>query len=221
MSANRRRLDRQDDGRRAALIAAAGQVIARDGIVAATTRRIADEAQLPLGTVHYWFSSKEELLEEVLTSALRELQLPGGNDTPSAPIKSLLDGFRETWPAVESDDRGRQIGIYELTTMAMRNPNMNDLPIRQYRRYRESAALVAKQILPDHSSRLPGGEAALAQLLSVVFDGTVLAWLADPEGTRPDAIFVLLDYLLKNTPTVEHVEVTNTSSDDPNSGDID
>src|SRR5215469_4946535 len=62
------------DGRRAELVEAAGRVVARDGVAAATTRRIAEEAGLPQGLVHYWFASKDELLEEVIMTLLREFE---------------------------------------------------------------------------------------------------------------------------------------------------
>ena len=52
--------------RREALIAAAIRVMARDGVVKATTRAIAGEAQMPLGVFHYCFASREELLQEVI-----------------------------------------------------------------------------------------------------------------------------------------------------------
>lgn len=46
-------------------VQAAARVIARDGAGAATTRRIAAEAEAPLAALHYCFRSKDELLEEV------------------------------------------------------------------------------------------------------------------------------------------------------------
>ncbi|WP_027863041.1 TetR/AcrR family transcriptional regulator [Marmoricola sp. URHB0036] len=48
--------------RRQQLIEAAMTVIAREGVDGATTRKIADEAQAPLATLHYCFHNKENLL---------------------------------------------------------------------------------------------------------------------------------------------------------------
>lgn len=48
------------------LLAAAGRLLAREGLAACTTRRIAAEAGLPHGLVHYRFGSVENLLLEVL-----------------------------------------------------------------------------------------------------------------------------------------------------------
>ena len=36
----------------------------------------------------------------------------------------------------------------------------------------------------------------LAQFVAALFDGVNLAWLADPDGTRPDEIFALASTLL-------------------------
>lgn len=46
-------------------VEAAARVIAREGISAATTRRIAAEADAPLASLHYCFRSKDELMEQV------------------------------------------------------------------------------------------------------------------------------------------------------------
>src|SRR3954468_20585470 len=48
--------------RRRQLVDAAMTVIAREGVDGATTRKIADEAQAPLATLHYCFQAKEKLL---------------------------------------------------------------------------------------------------------------------------------------------------------------
>src|SRR5580698_2955929 len=74
MTSRREPRKRSADGRRAELVEAAGRVVARDGIAAATTRRIAEEAGLPQGLVHYWFASKDELLEEVIMTLLRQFE---------------------------------------------------------------------------------------------------------------------------------------------------
>ena len=55
----------QPNGTRQALIGAAVEVIAAEGIAGATTRRITDAAGLPLGALHYWFATKGHLLEAV------------------------------------------------------------------------------------------------------------------------------------------------------------
>lgn len=53
-------------------VEAAARVIAQEGIAAATTRRIAAEADAPLAALHYCFRSKDELLDEVYNFLSRD-----------------------------------------------------------------------------------------------------------------------------------------------------
>jgi AcrR family transcriptional regulator len=192
---------RTDDGRRAELVNAARTVIARDGVAAATTRRIAQEAGLPHGTFHYWFSGKEELFEELIAEVLQEL---ADAATPAADASeadaSVLDMLRAAFAAVENDEKdqpGRQLAMYELTAFALRTPPLRDLARRQYHAYRDIAAAIAAPWIETRQPDLPGGSDALARLMAVLFDGITLAWLADPEGTKPDELFVLIDALVE------------------------
>lgn len=59
--------------RRSELVETAVRVMARDGAWALTTRAVAAEAGVPHGTVHYAFSSKDELLRAVLRRDLNGL----------------------------------------------------------------------------------------------------------------------------------------------------
>jgi AcrR family transcriptional regulator len=87
-----RRMSPED--RRDALVQAAVRVIARGGVVAATTRAVVAEARMPLGAFHYVFASREELLAEVVRTvtdgermaaelALTELSLYGLRHDPA------------------------------------------------------------------------------------------------------------------------------------------
>ena len=192
---------RPDDGRRAQLIAAATRVVARDGVAAATTRRIAQEAGVPHGLVHYWFSGKDELLEEVVQGMLRQLEavtsVPAATGSSGrSAAEDVIDRFRSAFAVVESDDRGRQIALFELTTWSLRSPDHREVARTQYAAYRATAASVTSAWLAEHKVELPGAPDVLAQFVAALFDGVNLAWLADPDGTRPDEIFALASTLL-------------------------
>jgi AcrR family transcriptional regulator len=185
---------------RAQLISAAIEVATRDGLAAATTRRISEQAGLPLGTFHYWFSNKEELFDclfdEILTEFEESTTLAEGvwqGDAPSV-LKVLQSAF-----SVVSDhgDEGikKQIVPYELTMLALRTPAFRGFATRQYELYRQAATKMAGPLLDNIDPRLPGGPDAVIQLVTALFDGLTLAWLADPAGTNPDAVFELLQAL--------------------------
>ncbi len=202
MSGTRFPRRRADDGRRAQLVSAARTVIARDGVAAATTRRITQEAGLPHGTFHYWFSGKEELFEELIAEMLAELRdsVPGfpGGSADARP--GLLDGFRAAFDVVERDEQNRpgyQLACYELTALALRTPELRDLARRQYQAYRDATAAATAPWMATRHLDVPGGADALNRLIAVLFDGITLAWLADPAGTNPDELFTLIADLIE------------------------
>ena len=191
---------RPDDGRRAQLIAAATRVVAREGVAAATTRRIAQEAGVPHGLVHYWFSGKDELLEEVVQGMLRQLEavtsLPAAEPSGRSAAEDVVDRFRSAFAVVEGDDRGRQIALFELTTWSLRSTEHREVARTQYAAYRATAASVTQPWLSAHDVELPGSPDVFAQFVAALFDGVNLAWLADPDGTQPDQIFAFASQLL-------------------------
>jgi AcrR family transcriptional regulator len=185
-----------DDGRRGELIAAASRVIAEHGIAAATTRRIAEEAGVPPGLVHYWFSGKDELLEAVIADTLASIESAVGESrvepAPAGdPVAPLLEQLQAAFRTVEADDRGRQLAMYEMTTWVLRKPDLAPVARSQYEAYRRLAADGLASVGID-----PAAEPALVQLVTAVFDGLTLSWLADPEGTDPEAALRLLAELV-------------------------
>src|SRR5215469_11342130 len=197
---------RADNGRRAQLISAARAVIAREGVTAATTRRITEEAGLPHGAFHYWFAGKEELLEqeqlfeEVIAQFLRDItDAARAAATASGADVSLRDLLRAAFDVVERDEQthpGLRVAGFELTALALRTPALRDLARRQYGAYRDTAADVTAPWMAGRRVHLPGGPDALNQLIAILFDGLALAWLADPDGTDPDEMFTLIDALV-------------------------
>src|SRR5580658_4822405 len=104
------------------LITAAIEVVTRDGLAAATTRRISEQAGLPLGTFHYWFSNKEELFECLFEEILKEIEestgLVDGAWQGEAP--TVLQLLQAAFSVVsERGEEGvkRQLVPYELTML--------------------------------------------------------------------------------------------------------
>lgn len=181
--------------RRDELVDAAVRVVAREGLAAATTRKIADESGLPLGAVHYWFANKEQLLEEVLITTMQRMSA-AIEETALSDATGLLDALRAAWrTAVE--DQSAQLALYELTCMAVRTAGMRPLAERQYALYR-SIARGTLERWAEHSKLSAAQIAALSTLLASAFDGLVLAWLADPEGTDADGALQMLATMLES-----------------------
>ncbi|ODR08612.1 TetR family transcriptional regulator [Mycolicibacillus koreensis] len=106
--------------RRSELVDAAVRVIAIHGVDGATTRRIADAADAPLATLHYCFSSKEELFAEVfrfVAGQYREvLARSDCHGDVKETARSLMRGVMEWY--VANEDFGR--AIIELISWARR-----------------------------------------------------------------------------------------------------
>lgn len=66
-------LQSKSEQTRAAIIRAAARHFRYEGYTATTMRRIAELAEMEAGSIYYHFSSKEEILEEVLDLGLRRL----------------------------------------------------------------------------------------------------------------------------------------------------
>lgn len=59
--------------RRAAILQAAAEVLVREGIVETNLRRIARAAGMSSGTLHYYFPSKDELIDALILKAVTPL----------------------------------------------------------------------------------------------------------------------------------------------------
>ncbi|MBC3762276.1 TetR/AcrR family transcriptional regulator [Quadrisphaera oryzae] len=179
---------------RDALVAAALRVVEREGLPALTTRRVAAEAGLPLGTVHYWFTDKRQLVATTTDALLQEVR------ERSAGATDLRDAHRR----LAAVPAGRQLALVELTTAALRDPALADLARQQYAAYRATALQQLAELVPRADADLPGGSEALATLVVAVLDGLTLSTLAedDDEGrgrARADAaVELLLDLLQRH-----------------------
>jgi AcrR family transcriptional regulator len=183
--------------RRSELIAAASRVVAREGIERTTTRRIAEEAGVPPGLVHYWFATMDELIEAVIEQALlTPVQDAVAEARASDDNNDVLSQLRAVLDALGSDDRGQQIATYELTTFMLRRPELHHVARRHYTTYRELGAAVAAEAATARGVPMPAPASVLGTLLTSVVDGLFLAWLADPEGTDVDAVLRLMSELI-------------------------
>jgi AcrR family transcriptional regulator len=167
------RARRSVDERREQLIDATLGILASDGLAAATTRRITEEAGLALGAFHYAFRSKDELLRAVIERLNSEISqaLDGVSDEAKSNLPDAVEAvIRGLWHYVEAKPE-LQLAQYELTIHALRDPTMRELASWQYDRY---ADVVVRTLdgVPDAPS---GHELVeLARFLVATLDGLIL-----------------------------------------------
>jgi DNA-binding transcriptional regulator YbjK len=143
------------EGRREVILRAALRVIGSDGIDAVTHRRVASEAGVPLGSMTYYFDSREDLVREAFRSHLDEV---GGavSNLKTALAQVDLDRGREAL-AVEVVD-----ALVDLSERTMVPPKLR--AEYEMRVYAGRDAAIAEQL----ASWQTGGNAVLAEALELL-----------------------------------------------------
>src|SRR5919107_4230327 len=122
------------DERRARLVEAAIQVMAREGVSHATTRAIVTEAGMTTGAFHYSFFSKEELVLEVMrllnARAFQAVTEQVRADTHGPQVIDRVVGAYVKH--VAADTAQRQLS-FELTLHALREPGLREAAVELYR----------------------------------------------------------------------------------------
>jgi AcrR family transcriptional regulator len=188
--------------RRSALVEAAIQVIARDGVSAASTRAIVAEAGMSLASFHYAFASHDELMREVVTRVLsREVRsitrsLAGTIDTASSVPELLRAGLDAFVEAVAADP-AREQAVLELHQWAAREPGFGDLVVAEYEAYYDAAERILLGVAAATGTRWTRPTSELARYVVTITDGFTMAWLALQEdaarpATRDIAVGALL-----------------------------
>ena len=126
--------------RRTALIEAALRVVSRNGITQATTRAIVAEADMSLASFHYAFDSRDELIDELITTVVaREQQAVIPDLVAGQSLRELLEsGLLGYFEHLKADPEHEQ-AMLELTQYALRSPERHPLALAQYARYAELA----------------------------------------------------------------------------------
>ena len=182
--------------RREALVEAALRVLVRDGPRGLSHRAVAAEASLPLAATTYYFSSKEELLEE----ALRRV---AGSETQR--LQALADTLEASDVRTAGAALGARALIAEHPTMRLKFEIYLEAARRPALRPSCEAWITSFRLLAEQVLRAGGAEEAdrAARILVATIDGLMvqrLATSADPpdEATLADDLAYVLAGLLRS-----------------------
>lgn len=178
---------------RVALLRAAVAVVEREGLHAVTTRRVAEEAGLPHGTVHYWFADKADLLRGVMATMLEDARATILDDTTGQPLGDILVGIHERFVEMPI---GRQLALLDFTLAAPRSAALRPLTKELYAVYTSAGHEILQPWADRVEAALPGGTRALAPLMVAVIDGLTLAGLAGSDAPELVAALNLFIHLL-------------------------
>ncbi|WP_433519542.1 TetR/AcrR family transcriptional regulator [Nonomuraea sp. CA-143628] len=167
------------DVRRELLVAAALRVMKREGIAAATTRAICAEADMPHGAFHYCFRSKQELYAALLSTDINiALDAAWPAITPEVdPVENIRTLLRAYWSAVEADPE-TQLVLSELVNLALREPELSELPAWEHRAYLDKTVSYLERFADEAGLEPTVDTRALAEMINSVVSGVISSWLS-------------------------------------------
>ncbi|MGV9711903.1 TetR/AcrR family transcriptional regulator [Gordonia sp. NPDC003424] len=169
------------------LVAAAREVLARDGVANTPLRAVAAEGDVPLGTLQYVFPSRELLLRAVIEDVVTEI---GEVFTSSAPTgeglaHAIREGVRAFWKELVSN-RDLQIMQYELTMYSLRTQGQEQLARWRYESYADVVAAWCTEAAEaaGEVSAIPLPQ--FARIMVACIDGLILQYVCDPDDARAE-----------------------------------
>jgi AcrR family transcriptional regulator len=191
------RQEQRREQTREMILEAAHRALVEVGYERITTRRIAEEADVNIATLHYYFGTKETLLTEAVRFGINKTYLRLRNAVHSATDAptALKDAFQEVWELV----RERQ-GVlrYDLVVRGLRDATartevahlyagFRELMMQILHRHQEEGGLLPTSVSPEH----------LAYWLVASVDGVILQHtvIQDDAATRV-SLNLLLNHCL-------------------------
>ncbi|MFH9585640.1 TetR/AcrR family transcriptional regulator [Streptomyces luteogriseus] len=168
---------RRNDQRRAALVDAAIEVLAREGARGLTFRAVDAEAAVPAGTTSNYFASRDDVLTQAGARVYERLQ----PDEAMIARRQAAGTGREAYAVLMRELVGRVAGfrtgylaLLELRLEATRRPELREVLTERVR------ADVDANVAHHEASGLPGDAMAVKLLM------LTLNWLIVEQLTLPD-----------------------------------
>ena len=156
--------------------------LARRGVAGSTFDRVAREAGVSRGLLHYYFGTKERLLAEVvrrdcdLRMALLDEQLAAASSA-----EDFVELLRVTLEELVGDAPEVITVVFELFLLSRRNEEIAAEFAEVIRRTREAVAAILARKAEEGVLVLRGEPDAVAEVLFGLADGLALRMLGEPE----------------------------------------
>lgn len=123
------------------LVRAAREVLCRNGVGGTTLRAVAAEAGIPLGTLHYVFPAKADLLQAVIDDTTAEVTaVLAAVDATQGLEHAVRQGLEDYWSQLVVDAPAAAMMRHELFLHAVRTPGLEHLARRQIDDYTAAVA---------------------------------------------------------------------------------
>jgi DNA-binding transcriptional regulator YbjK len=167
------------EARREELAGALWRVIERDGIEAASLRRVAREAGWSVGALRHYFATQSQLLAFAMELVVRRVaDRVAALDDPRAILHQVLP--------LDAERRAEMHVWLAFTSQALADPALRELRDEAHDRLRELCRAVAAALGAPHPDR--DGER-----LHALIDGLALHAVLAPDVTTPRRQVELLD----------------------------
>ncbi|MEU9607104.1 TetR/AcrR family transcriptional regulator [Streptomyces sp. NPDC048057] len=186
--------------RRPQLIAAAIELMAREGVAAGSTRAIAAELGVAQATVHYTFGTKADLYRAVLETLTADLVAHVGPAIEGAvDLEGALHSFADAVWADFGDRLELNVLWLELVAFSLRTPELREVVDRYYRDTTDIATAALVEIAERTGRTYARPPQELARFLLAGMDGLCLQRVVGGDDPQWGHIRRSLDQLVVAT----------------------
>ena len=155
--------------------------VGRHGAAGATFDRVAKEAGVSRGLLHYYFGTKERLLAETVRhdAGLRLAQLEQRLSRANS-IDAIVEALVSQLEDFVHEDRDHQAVLYEMYSASRRNEEIRDELGRLYASMRANVARLLSEKAAAGIVELRAEPEAIASVLFALADGFELQFTSEP-----------------------------------------
>jgi AcrR family transcriptional regulator len=176
--------------RRVHLADVALRIAARSGLDAVTVRAVAREAGVSLGTVHYCFQDKDELIQEMGRTLVAVAVDPiRGAAHVDGDFRSLVHAAADGLMVGLRNMSGRRLLSFELSTAGARRDAMNPIARVHIAQVHDMAVGVLTELAERAGVAYRVETDLLARIVVAVIDGVELRWLVERDDDATAATF--------------------------------
>ncbi|GGO87675.1 hypothetical protein GCM10011348_41420 [Marinobacterium nitratireducens] len=176
--------------KRARLLSAAITVLAQEGHVGASLRKVAKRAGCTTGTVTYYFRNKEAMITAIAKRLFEEIEKPLEAGLEPVDIRAIINRCLN-WTS--SNDSVSWLVPFQLLDYARHEPVFAAYVRERYGRIRELFTSILTRAQAQGRVRNDIPAELLAEQLGAISDGWMMMFPIEPERFQPTRIRALLD----------------------------
>ena len=159
---------KKSEERREQILWALFDCLAESGHERVTVKKIASQAGIPYGVIHYYFKSKDEIVSDLAGALVEMDKIDSGDDRIERFVDLLVEVLIFNPPLIRV--------FYNLVQMAFERKNLRKVMVKMFEDYRERIAFFLRKAGAGDVSN--EGSAALLALI----EGYALQWMFDPKS---------------------------------------